>query len=59
MKGLDQVKHVEEIKFNYMYSDYNFHFIDPETFEQININRNIIGEKGMMLKKICSYYKFL
>ena len=35
-----------------MYSDEsNFHFMNPETFEQININRNIIGEKGMMLKE--------
>ena len=43
---------IEEIKFNYMYSDEsNFHFMNPETFEQININRNIIGEKGMMLKE--------
>ena len=43
---------IEEIKFNPMYSDEsNFHFMNPETFEQININRNIIGEKGMMLKE--------
>ena len=34
---------IDEVKFNYMYSDEsNFHFMDPETFEQININRNII-----------------
>tara|TARA_B100000989_G_scaffold90449_1_gene65430 strand:- start:1820 stop:2380 length:561 start_codon:yes stop_codon:yes gene_type:complete len=43
---------IDEVKFNYMYSDEsNFHFMDPETFEQININRNIIGDKGMMLKE--------
>ena len=34
---------IEEIKFNYMYSDEsNFHFMNPETFEQININRNFL-----------------
>ena len=33
-----------------MYSDENdFYFMNPNSFEQININKNIMGEKGKML----------
>ena len=41
---------IEEIKFNYSYKDEdNYYFIDPKSFEQINIKKNIIGDKGKML----------
>ncbi len=43
---------LEEIKFNFLYSDEkNFYFMNPETFEQIELNKNIIGEKGKLLKE--------
>ena len=41
---------LEEINFNYLYSDENnYFFMDPKTFEQIEIKKNIIGEKGKLL----------
>ena len=41
---------LEEINFNYLYSDENnYFFIDPKTFEQIEIKKNIVGEKGKLL----------
>ena len=41
---------LDEIKFNYSYKDENdYYFINPKSFEQININKNIVGEKGKML----------
>ena len=41
---------LEEIKFNYLYNDEtNYFFMNPESFEQINIKKDIIGEKGKML----------
>ena len=41
---------LEEIKFNYLYEDEdNYYFINPKTFEQINIKKDIIGEKGKLL----------
>ncbi len=43
---------IEEIKYKYIYSNEDdFHFMHPDTFEQINIKRNIVGEKGRMLKE--------
>ena len=43
---------LEETKFTFLYKDENdFYFINPETFEQININKNIIGEKSKMLRE--------
>ena len=29
----------------------DYYFMNPETFEQINLNKNIIGEKGMLLSE--------
>ena len=55
MKDLDQVKllkkhQLEETKFNYLYEDENnYFFMDPKSFEQIEIKKNIIGEKGKLL----------
>ncbi len=41
---------LEEIKFNYLYEDEeNYFFIDPKTFEQIEIKKNIVGEHGKLL----------
>ena len=41
---------LEETKFNYLYKDdTDYYFMNPKTFDQINIKKNIIGEKGRML----------
>ena len=33
--------------YNYLYDDdHNYFFIEPKTFEQLEIKKNIIGEKG-------------
>jgi len=41
---------LDEIKFNYLYEDEDdYYFINPKTFEQINIKKDIIGEKGKLL----------
>ena len=43
---------VEEIKFNYSYEDENnYFFIDPNSFEQTSIKKNIINEKGKLLSE--------
>ena len=43
---------VEEIKFSYLYEDdENYYFMDGKTFEQINIKKNIIGEKAKFLSE--------
>ena len=41
---------LEETNFNYLYEDeQNYFFMDPKTFEQTEIKKNIVGEKGKML----------
>ena len=41
---------LDETKFNYLYDDEtDYYFMDPKTYEQINIKKEIIGEKGKML----------
>ena len=41
---------LDETKFNYLYDDeFDYYFIDPKSYEQINIRKDIIGEKGKML----------
>ena len=41
---------LEEIKFNYLYNDETeYYFMNPKTFDQINIKKNIVGEKWKML----------
>jgi len=41
---------LEEINFNYLYSDENnYFFMDPKTFEQIEVKKDIVGEKGKLL----------
>ena len=41
---------LDEIKFNFLYKDeIDYYFINQKSFEQINIKKNIVGEKGKML----------
>ena len=41
---------LEETKFNFLYEDEeNYYFMNPKNFDQINIKKNIVGEKGKML----------
>ena len=41
---------LEETNFNYLYSDENnYFFMDPKTFEQSEIKKEIIGDKGKLL----------
>ena len=41
---------LDETKFNYLYDDENdYYFIDPKSFEQINIKKETVGKKGKML----------
>ena len=41
---------LDETKFNYLYGDEtDYYFIDPKTYEQVDIKKEIIGEKGKML----------
>ena len=41
---------LEETKFNYLYKDETeYYFMNPKSFEQINIKKDIVGEKGKLL----------
>ena len=41
---------LDEIKFNFLYSDEtDYYFIDPKSYEQINIQKDTVGEKGKLL----------
>ena len=41
---------LEETDFNYLYDDANnYIFMDPKTFEQIEIKKGLIGEKGKLM----------
>jgi len=41
---------LEETKFNYLYEDENnYFFMEPKTFEQVEIKKEIVGEKGKLL----------
>ena len=41
---------LDEATFNYLYKDENnYFFMNPKTFEQVEIKKNIIGEKGKLL----------
>ena len=55
---------LEEIKYNFLYEDErNYFFMNPKSFEQIEIKKNIIGEKGKLLTEnlevIISFYNEL
>ena len=52
---------LEETKYNYLYEDEkNYFFMNPRSFEQIEINKDIIGEKGKLLSEnlevVISFY---
>ncbi len=52
---------LEETSFNYLYEDdKNYFFMNPKSFEQIEINKEIVGEKGKLLTEnlgvIVSFY---
>ncbi len=41
---------LEEISYNFLYEDENnYFFMEPKSFEQIEIKKDIIGEKGKLL----------
>ena len=41
---------LEEISYNYLYvDDQNYFFINPKSFEQIEIKKDVIGDKGKLL----------
>ena len=41
---------LDELKYNYLYEDEkNYFFIEPKSFEQIEIKKDIVGEKGKLL----------
>ena len=41
---------LDETKFNYLYSDeIDYHFMNPKSYEQINIKKEVVGDKGKML----------
>ena len=43
---------VEESKYNFSYEDdRNYYFINTKSFEQVEIKKEIVGEKGKMLKE--------
>ena len=41
---------LDEVKYNFLYSDENdFYFMNPVSFEQINLSKDIVGDKAKML----------
>jgi len=41
---------LDETKFNYLYDDEtDYYFMNPKSYEQINIKKDAVGEKGKML----------
>ena len=41
---------LDETNFNYLYEDENnYFFMDPKSFEQIEIKKDLVGEKGKLL----------
>jgi len=43
---------LEEIKFNYLYGDENyFFFMNPKSFEQIEIKKDLVGDQGKFLSE--------
>ena len=53
---------LDETNYNYLYEDdQNYFFINPKSFEQIDIKKDLIGDKGKFLTEnlevIVSFYK--
>jgi len=43
---------LDETKFNYLYSDeIDYHFMNPKSYDQINIKKEVVGDKGKMLSE--------
>jgi len=43
---------LDETKFNYLYDDEtDYHFMNPKSYEQINIKKKVVGEKGKLLSE--------
>ena len=43
---------LEESNFNFLYEDeINYFFMNPKTFDQIEIKKNLVGEKGKLLSE--------
>ena len=43
---------LEENNFNFLYEDeINYFFMNPKTFDQIEIKKNLVGEKGKLLSE--------
>ena len=41
---------LDEMKYNYLYDDEtDYYFMEPKSYEQINIKKETIGEKGKLL----------
>src|SRR5262249_58036358 len=50
----DQVEraYLEEKDFNYLYEDdLGFHFMHPETFDQIGISKDVVGDQSQWLQE--------
>ncbi len=44
--------HVEETKFTYLYDDgTNFHFMNPESYDQIEVSRDVVGDSEVYLQE--------
>ena len=47
---------LDEIKYNFLYEDENnYFFMEPKSFEQIEIKKDIIGDKGKLLTETCRF----
>ncbi len=43
---------LDETKFNYLYEDeINYFFMNPKTFDQVGIKKDVVGEKGKFLEE--------
>ncbi len=43
---------LEEAKFNYLYEDeINYFFMDPKSFEQIEIKKDVVGDQGKLFSE--------
>ncbi len=43
---------LEEIIYNFLYEDENnYYFMNPKSFEQLDIKKNIVGDKGKLLQE--------
>ena len=43
---------IEEVKYNYLYNDENdYYFMNPNSFDQINLSKDVVGDKGKLLSE--------